>query len=105
MEHRDLISTGDVNIMNMITLLTQASTQAAAQSTTQHLEVMSALGAFQNSLNSTGSATATASSSSNLLDVEMQPVDVCMICHDDSPDGPPMPCCYQGNHRACKFWP
>ena len=92
---RQLINIGNTSAAEALRLLNQASTRSADN----HRDVMNGLLQLQNSL-------ASSSSFARPADVEMRPVDevpsdVCMICHDDSPDGPAMPCCFQGNHKAC----
>ena len=107
---RELITAGNSDIAKAVKLLTEAAALAA----TRHHEIVAKLEAMQNSM------LASSSSSTHMADVEMQgslnpsgssadvimqePVtsDACIICMSESPDGPAMPCCFQGNHRACK---
>ena len=88
--------------MAYTTLRQQVEAWIATLATTRHQEIVTKLDAIQSSLN------ASSSSTDPMPDVVMQvaddPVetDACILCMGEAPDGPALPCCWQGNHRACK---
>ena len=99
-ELRQLVIDGNKSSGEAVRLLTEASNMA----TTRHHELVGMLNGIQ------GALINRSSSSTDPLPVEVEePVvvevadtDECVLCMSDNPNGPALPCCWQGNHRACK---
>jgi hypothetical protein len=100
---RAAVAEGLTSTTDAITALTAATNQATNQQNIQNQNVLVKLVEIQTAIQHLGQNSSPSSSSTDVVmqPVEEVPSDVCMICHDDSPDGPAMPCCFQGNHKAC----
>jgi hypothetical protein len=100
-ELRQLIVDGNKSSGEAVRLLTEASNLA----TTRHQEIVSVLNGIQGALNHPSSSS-TDDVPIELLDeepvveMELQPMNDgdCVLCVGENPDGPALPCCWQGNH-------
>ena len=121
---RQLILTGNASSEAAVRMLSDSATIA----TQRHNEIMQALDEIRGAPGDTPSSSSAAASSlgsahdpmpgtSTDIDadrgvelpsepfgqaVEPQEGGTCIICLGDNPDGPAMPCCWQGENRACK---
>ena len=103
-ELRQLVIDGDKSSGEAVRLLTEASNVAA----NRHLELVGMLNGIQGALNNRSSSSTDPMPVEEPIEEpvsEMEEVyveDECIICTGDNPDGPALPCCWQGNKRACK---